>query len=339
MQAPNFKPLHETILNWDCVHKTILEQAKEFYLNFSINFKGVDSDYADRVIKNLVSKIKPIIASHNQQGKRECALPLRTLFPAGGVGSVALQPQTRMIDIATAIQTVVRFGGVECSWEDPETVNLKWIDPHLFNHLLVQRDESSGVAFLHGRIQEARKQKTLVDFTLVVQGHEIPVHRFILGLSSPAYFGAVAMENMQEMKTGRLVIQNFDVETVERAIDFIYMGECLLKNANAQKLMELLRFAYEYQVPDLSLYSAGFLMRFISVEDVIPLCLLSVQHQDKSLLIRLQDTYVRWKDSHNALLDLDFDLNQFSLAHKDDLLQVGELLQHPKLIAAAQAMQ
>jgi hypothetical protein len=68
------------------------------------------------------------------------------------------------------------------------------------------------------KLHESRKYS---DFILVCHGKEIPVHKSVVCTRSPL-MAAAYDGGFQEASTGRMSIEDFDLETVERMIEFMY---------------------------------------------------------------------------------------------------------------------
>ncbi|KAK6410079.1 hypothetical protein LTR95_018240 [Oleoguttula sp. CCFEE 5521] len=62
------------------------------------------------------------------------------------------------------------------------------------------------------------------DFTIICRGERIPVDKPLLSLASPVLTAAFDLD-MQEKRTGAILQNDFDVETVKRIISFAYAGD------------------------------------------------------------------------------------------------------------------
>jgi BTB/POZ domain len=85
------------------------------------------------------------------------------------------------------------------------------------------------------------------DFTITAGDQEFKVHKNVVGSRSPV-FAAIFESDMKEEKTGEMEITDFNAETVERLLSFLYTGVVQEKGA-----MDLYAIASKYQVARLKL--------------------------------------------------------------------------------------
>uniref|UniRef100_A0AC34PV82 BTB domain-containing protein n=1 Tax=Panagrolaimus sp. JU765 TaxID=591449 RepID=A0AC34PV82_9BILA len=86
------------------------------------------------------------------------------------------------------------------------------------------------------------------DFALSVDGKEIKVHKSIIAVASPV-FAAMLKPHCKEFKDGKVVIEDFDYETVEAAVNLMYTRE-VDSELPITILLNLYKFADKYDFVD-----------------------------------------------------------------------------------------
>jgi len=79
------------------------------------------------------------------------------------------------------------------------------------------------------------------DFTLIVDGKRIPVHKVILR-GRCEHFSHMFDSGMQETTSKELIIEDFSYEQVLAALEVIYKGSCDINPNNAVELLEIANF-------------------------------------------------------------------------------------------------
>lgn len=79
------------------------------------------------------------------------------------------------------------------------------------------------------------------DFTLVVEGRSIPVHKVII-CSRCEHFEHMFESGMRESASEQLVIEDFSYDQVFSALQVIYTGSCEITPSNAVELLEIANF-------------------------------------------------------------------------------------------------
>jgi BTB/POZ domain-containing protein 9 len=104
---------------------------------------------------------------------------------------------------------------------------------------ILDKRQSSKMTSLHNpdfvlqNIASLLFDATTSDFTFVVQGEKIPVHRCILGSASGA-LRAVLFSSQEP-----LVLEQVSPSTFKDFVKYLYTGSCELWEGNAQELHEL----------------------------------------------------------------------------------------------------
>ena len=95
----------------------------------------------------------------------------------------------------------------------------------------------------------------------------IPVHKFVLQLRSTV-FKTMLSSNLKESNTNEIIISDFDYDTVEEFIRFLYLDKCdafvLDKHAKS-----LLAIAHKYAVTRLFRICESFLIDSLDIDNVV----------------------------------------------------------------------
>jgi len=115
------------------------------------------------------------------------------------------------------------------------------------------------------------------DINLKCQGRVFPCHRVILS-SRSSVFERMFDSNMAEAKSGTVVIEDMEADTLQRLLEFTY--SC--KVTDMQEVMELLYAADKYQMPDLVRECAGHLQEELTPATTADILVLS----DRQVVIK-----------------------------------------------------
>ena len=152
------------------------------------------------------------------------------------------------------------------------------------------------------------------DVTLSVNGYDYNVHKNILAARSPV-FRAMLKNNMEERKTGKVIITDIDNDVVKEMLRFIYTGRSLSLDKMAE---ELLIAADKYQLETLKGECQKVLCKSLSIENAPKILMLAeVLHADQLKA----DTIDFITSNVSDIMDTDEFKNMFK--------------SHPQLIAAA----
>lgn len=97
-------------------------------------------------------------------------------------------------------------------------------------------DSSHSYEVLAG-LHRQRENDIGLDFTLVIEGSDIAVHRNVLMAFCP-YFEALLGPNMKEGRESRVELQELKLAPVREIIDYAYTGEILLSDENVESVLE-----------------------------------------------------------------------------------------------------
>ncbi|MCP9257868.1 Protein maternal effect lethal 26 [Dirofilaria immitis] len=95
------------------------------------------------------------------------------------------------------------------------------------------------------------KDNVLTDFAIKVGEREIKVHRAILAARSPVFAAMLRHEDTNEAKTGVMVIEDLEYDTVTEMLNFIYCGHCLRDVNEFAFASDLLIAADKYRLEEL----------------------------------------------------------------------------------------
>lgn len=358
LSSENITPYPRPRLNWEWVDFREFETTgyvRLFFFKFEEVFlvtnkndsshilcPRVGQSFKEDILRKIVRKVKEVVESYIILNQLTCSInAVETIFKSQELShyNVLNMKYTKKALQVTAetVAYVVERGGVFCTWnqENPAIWNLAWKDKNLFKQDLV-RNPYQAEELIKG-LDTFRLNRELTDFELLVDGHSIPVHRVILALASPNYFAPLFRSNTVEIKTGKLPIRDCDRDMVELAVEFIYTGEILIRNPSLEIYLKLLDFAQNYQVDQLALRCSNSLEPFIDNDNVVSLCAHAIRNNNKHLKWACE-MYSSKAVHEKELQALQFDLSPFPFSDKDTLIEVGNYLGLPNLVAAAQAM-
>lgn len=79
------------------------------------------------------------------------------------------------------------------------------------------------------------------DFTLIVEGNSIPVHKIVLQ-NACEHFKFMFESGMRESTSKELIIEEFSYEQIISAVEVMYTGKCKITPNNAVELLEIANF-------------------------------------------------------------------------------------------------
>ncbi|XP_042291547.1 kelch-like protein 7 isoform X1 [Thunnus maccoyii] len=116
-------------------------------------------------------------------------------------------------------------------------------------------DESRQLSSIMSVINNMRKQGTLCDVTLVVQGKKISAHRVVLAAASH-FFSLMFTTRMMESISHEVELRSVEPEIIELLIDFIYTARISVNSSNVQSLLDA---ANQYQIEPVKKMCVEFL--------------------------------------------------------------------------------
>ena len=92
---------------------------------------------------------------------------------------------------------------------------------------------------LLSKLNELRKESTLCDATLRIEGQDFAAHRCVLSAASP-YFRSLFTSGFKENESAVVELQEIKSAAVaSEALRFIYTGEVLINASNARDLFRV----------------------------------------------------------------------------------------------------
>jgi len=123
---------------------------------------------------------------------------------------------------------------------------------------------------LSGHLRKMLESHRFSDFRIICQEEIIPCHRNIIAARSDV-LEAMFEHNMEESKTGEVVIKDFDIDIVKAVVAHIYTGEVELTEDNTE---ELIRAADKYHLEGLKKKTEDALVKTVQIENAIAMFVL-----------------------------------------------------------------
>ena len=117
------------------------------------------------------------------------------------------------------------------------------------------------------KLNELRKDNTLCDVTLQIEGLNFSAHRCVLLAASP-YFRSLFTSGFKENKDSVIVLQDTKPAVLSEALRFIYTGEALVNATNAQDLVKIADYLL---IPRLKTKVSKYLEECIDVTNCLAL--------------------------------------------------------------------
>ena len=117
------------------------------------------------------------------------------------------------------------------------------------------------------KLNELRKDNTLCDVTLQIEGQNFSAHRCVLLAASP-YFRSLFTSGFKENKDSVIVLQDTKPAVLSEALRFIYTGEALVNATNAQDLVKIADYLL---IPRLKTKVSKYLEECIDVTNCLAL--------------------------------------------------------------------
>ena len=120
---------------------------------------------------------------------------------------------------------------------------------------------------LADKLNELRKDNTLCDVTLQIEGQNFSAHRCVLSAASQ-YFRSLFTSGFKENKDFTIVLQDTKPAVLSEALRFIYTGEALVNATNAQDLVKIADYLL---IPRLKTKVSEYLEECIDVTNCLAL--------------------------------------------------------------------
>ncbi|XP_055732599.1 kelch-like protein 7 isoform X3 [Salvelinus fontinalis] len=117
------------------------------------------------------------------------------------------------------------------------------------------KEESRFLSSIMGVMNNLRKQGTLCDVILVVQGKHIPAHRVVLAAASH-FFSLMFTTSMMESTSHEVELRSAEPEIIELLVEFVYTARISVNSSNVQSLLDA---ANQYQIEPVKKMCVDFL--------------------------------------------------------------------------------
>lgn len=219
---------------------------------------GTPDKVSHELLVCLTKKVAEIALKYDLVKTKQCEIDIKTDLwmskEAQNIMSKAnyLDPSIKkpIMELANAIKFI--FLQADCKaelneLEDTCKLKLFWNNANIFNqkYEIVCPWKNQ---FEH--LNDLRKSNELVDGTLEVEGHSIPIHRCILAAKSPV-FRAIFTNSMKESVEKKTGLSDEKLSTINLFLDYVYRGFVILDDMNLNDILALTRFAHQYQIDDL----------------------------------------------------------------------------------------
>jgi hypothetical protein len=134
----------------------------------------------------------------------------------------------------------------------------------------------------------------LSDITIVINGHKIPAHKFILSSRSDVFKNM--FNQFKESVDKELEIKDTNIEAFKVFLKCIYFEEFDSKSIEDYSLaIDVFRLSHRFQTQELSHFIEEELIEFISVENCFAILEFALIYELKQLLITLKDFVIKNK--------------------------------------------
>jgi len=124
-------------------------------------------------------------------------------------------------------------------------------------------------------VKESYINGQFTDCVIVCQGREFNCHKMILAGMSPV-FNATFTHDMEESRSGRIVINDLDVDTVGKMLAYIYSGQIAKMDGKEETLLAA---AEKYDLPGLKSLCEDALSKAMNIDNVLDMLLLADLHK------------------------------------------------------------
>lgn len=127
-----------------------------------------------------------------------------------------------------------------------------------------------------------RKTQAFCDVVLLVEGRRLSAHKVVLAASSPVFKASFTTELTREKAGDELEVNlpEFDPESIEELLNFVYTGEVGITEHNAE---ELLVAADYYDIPSLKELCAEFLIISLKPSNCLPIQIFAERYRHELL--------------------------------------------------------
>lgn len=179
------------------------------------------------------------------------------------------------------------------------------------------KEEYRQLSSIMGVMNNLRKQGTLCDVSLVVQGKHFPAHRVVLAAASH-FFSLMFTTSMMESKSHEVELRSAEPEIIELLVEFVYTARISVNSSNVQSLLDA---ANQYQIEPVKKMCVDFLKGQIDATNCLGISSLA-ECLDCPELKTAADDFIHLHFTEVYKLDefLQLDVSQLThLLHQDTL--------------------
>ncbi|XP_017281943.1 kelch-like protein 7 isoform X2 [Kryptolebias marmoratus] len=179
------------------------------------------------------------------------------------------------------------------------------------------KEEYRQLSSIMGVMNNLRKQGTLCDVTLVVQGRHFPAHRVVLA-SASHFFSLMFTTRMMESMSHEVELRSAEPEIIELLIEFIYTARISVNSSNVQSLLDA---ANQYQIEPVKKMCAEFLKGQIDATNCLGISALADCMDCSELKAAAEDFFqLHFTEVYKLDEFLQLDVSQLTyLLHQDKL--------------------
>ncbi|XP_014196918.1 kelch-like protein 7 [Haplochromis burtoni] len=168
-----------------------------------------------------------------------------------------------------------------------------------------------------GFLNHMRKQGSLCDVTLVVQGKRLAAHRAVLAAASHV-FRLMFTTRMKESVSPEVELRSVEPEILELLLEYIYTSQITVDSTNAESLLNV---ANQYQIEPVKMMCAKFIFGQIDATNCLGISVLSDRMNCPELKAAAEEfSYLHFTDVCRLDEFLNLDIAQLAqLLHQDKL--------------------
>ncbi|XP_028254424.1 kelch-like protein 7 [Parambassis ranga] len=179
------------------------------------------------------------------------------------------------------------------------------------------KEEYKQLSSIMGVMNNLRKQGTLCDVTLVVQGKHFSAHRVVLAAASH-FFSLMFTTRMMESMSHEVELRSAEPEIIELLIEFIYTARISVNSGNVQSLLDA---ANQYQIEPVKKMCVEFLKGQIDATNCLGISALADCMDCPELKVAAEDFFqLHFTEVYKLDEFLQLDVTQLThLLHQDKL--------------------
>uniref|UniRef100_A0A914PP01 BTB domain-containing protein n=1 Tax=Panagrolaimus davidi TaxID=227884 RepID=A0A914PP01_9BILA len=240
-----------------------------FFIRWKLSKEEIQSQFDKGVnpceIKNL-TELRNVsygaVLIHNEENEIFVALIFLTKQPRimNSSFKISVIPSNNFYELKDKVfeESYVRWGSVLCSYEkffDP--TNNYFMDGYIYITMegILSFEKKEQQICDNPKIKSSKNLGELLynlddkDFDIFVDGKIVKVHKSVISGKSPV-FDRMIQSGFKESKESKVAIIDFDYESVEIAIKYLY-GISIIEKLNVSLAIKFLQFSDKYDISDL----------------------------------------------------------------------------------------